>query len=390
MNFTKAEYLERLKKVKASMAEKGIDVLLVTDPANMCYLTGHDAWSFYVHQVVVVAQDDETPRFIGRHMDAFAGVVKTTWLGKDHVHSYTDDHVQSKTKHPMDYMAKLLIELGYGNKTIGVEMDAYYFTAKAYHRLQQGLPDAKLVDGDLIVNWVKIIKSDAEIEMIRRAGKIADKAMAAGIEAFNPGVRQCDVASAIMAAQIAGTEEFGGDYPSIVPLLPCGETAGAPHLTWNDSRYPDNLTMYIEIAGCYQRYHCPMCRTATIGKPSNEVLNVAKATIEGLGAALDVVRAGTTCEEVEATWRKTVAKYGVEKESRIGYSTGLNYPPDWGEHTASLRPGDTTVLQPNMVFHCIAGMYYDDYGISISQCFRVTENGHEKMSNFPFDLVVKN
>lgn len=59
MPFEKAEYLERLKKVKKSMADKGIDVLLITDPANMCYVTGHNAWSFYVHQMVLIDMDDE-------------------------------------------------------------------------------------------------------------------------------------------------------------------------------------------------------------------------------------------------------------------------------------------------------------------------------------------
>ena len=146
--------------------------------------------------------------------------------------------------------------------------------------------------------------------------------------------------------------------------------------------------MYIEIAGCHQRYHCPMSRTVCLGDPPKEVDKAAKVTIEGLQAALDTIKPGALCEDVEAAWRTTVAKYGVEKESRIGYSTGLNYPPDWGEHTASLRPGDKTVLQPNMVFHCIPGMYYDDFGISISQCIRVTETGYERMSNFPFDLIV--
>lgn len=389
MPFEKSEYLDRLQKVKASMAEKGIDVLLVTDPANMCYLTGHNAWSFYVHQIVVVAQDDEMPRFIGRYMDAFCGVVKTTWLTEDHVHAYSDDHVQSLTKHPMDYMAAILKEYGYGNKTIGVEMDAYYFTAMAFNRLQAGLSDAKFVNGDGIVNWVKIIKSDKEIELIRKAGIVVDNAMKAGIDAFVGGARQCDVAAAIIQAQVKGTPEVGGDYTSIMPLMPSGETSGAPHLTWDESRYPHNLSMFIEIAGCHQRYHCPMSRTVSLGQPRDIVREYADHTIEGLTAALETIKPGIACEEVEAAWRNTVAKYGIEKESRIGYSTGLNYPPDWGEHTASLRPGDKTILQPNMVFHVIPGMYYDDFGISISQCIRVTETGYEKMSHFPFDLVIK-
>ena len=200
MMFEKAEYMERLAKVKKSMSERGIDVLFISNPANMCYLTGHNAWSFYVHQAVIVALDDEMPHFLGRYMDAFAGVVKTTYLDENHVHPYPDYYVQNPTCHPMDHMAETLKNLGYGNKTIGVEMDNYWFSAAAYEALKKGLSDAKFVDGDLIVNWVKIIKSDAEIEMIRRAGKIVDAAMQAGIDAFHPGVRQCDVAAAIVNA----------------------------------------------------------------------------------------------------------------------------------------------------------------------------------------------
>ena len=111
--------------------------------------------------------------------------------------------------------------------------------------------------------------------------------------------------------------------------------------------------------------------------------------VDGLNAALDVVKPGVTAEEVEAAWREEVNKHGVSKESRIGYPTGLNYPPDWGEHTASLRPGDKTVLQPNMTFHCIPGVWYDDFGIEISQCFRVTETGYERLGQFPQELYLK-
>ena len=94
MMFTKEEYLARLDKVKKSMEKKGIDVLLVTNPANICYTIGYDAWSFYVHQIVVIAQDEEMPYFIGRYMDAFAGVVKMTYLDEKHVYAYPDYYVQ--------------------------------------------------------------------------------------------------------------------------------------------------------------------------------------------------------------------------------------------------------------------------------------------------------
>ncbi len=384
--FSREEFMERLDKVKKSMKEKDIDVLLISDPANMCYLTGHNAWSFYVHQMVLVDMNEEMPYFIGRYMDAFSGVVKTTYLDKEHVRAYSDDHVQSLTKHPMDYVAKVVKELGLDKKNIGVEMDNYYFTAKAYAQLQQGLPDANFKNGDLIVNWVRIIKSPAEIELMKRAGKIVEKAMQATIDTMAAGVRENDVVAAIYNAQIKGTDEFGGDYTAIVPMLPQGETAGAPHLTWSDKPYPDNTVVAVEIAGAHQRYHSPLARTISIGEPSEEVKRTAEITIEGLNAALEQFKPGNTAEMVEAAWNKVLKKYGFHKESRIGYSMGLNYPPDWGEHTASLRPGDKTVFEPGMTFHCIPGMYLDDYGVSISESVVITETGYETLANFPRKL----
>ena len=99
---------------------------------------------------------------------------------------------------------------------------------------------------------------------------------------------------------------------------------------------------------------------------------------------------GVVCEEVEAAWRRTIERHGIVKESRIGYSTGLNYPPDWGESTLSLRPGDRTELQPDMTLHVIPGVWLDDWGIEISECIRITENGAQPFCDFPRELLVKN
>ena len=105
--------------------------------------------------------------------------------------------------------------------------------------------------------------------------------------------------------------------------------------------------------------------------------------------ALDFIKPGVTAEEVEAVWANNLKKYGLFKESRIGYSTGLNYPPDWGEDTLSLRPGDKTVLKPNMTIHCIPGMYYEDFGVEISEAVLITENGCEPLANVERKLFVK-
>ncbi len=112
-------------------------------------------------------------------------------------------------------------------------------------------------------------------------------------------------------------------------------------------------------------------------------------TVEGLNLTLDAIKPGMRAEEVELIWRTHIAKVGLEKESRIGYAMGLNYPPDWGEHTASLRPGDQTILAPNMTFHMILGMWMDDYGFECSESFRVSEDGCETFADVPRKLFVK-
>jgi ectoine hydrolase len=388
LSFEVLEYKERIKNTKKRMDEAGIDVLLVTDPANMNYLSGYDGWSFYVHQLLVLFSDEEQPIWIGREMDASAAKV-TSWLSHDRIIPYTDDYVNSTIKHPMDFVADILKENGQAHRNVGVEMDTYYFTAKCYESLQKGLPNASFKDATSLVNWVKIIKSPREIDFMKKAARIVENAMQIGIESIQEGVRECDVVAKIYHAQISGTIEFGGDYPAIVPLLPAGEKTSTPHITWSDETYKKGDPVILELAGCYKRYHSPLARTLVIGDPPQKVKDLADVVVEGINATLDAIRPGMTCEEAESVWRESIAKSGFKKDSRIGYSMGLNYPPDWGEHTASIRPGDKTILQPNMTFHMIPGIWLDNYGVEISESFRVTETGCEVFADFPRKLFIK-
>ncbi len=371
------------------MSETGIEVLVLSDPANMNYLTGYDGWSFYVPQCVVLAIDEEMPLWIGRGMDA-AGARHTTFLTEENIIGYADHYVQSLERHPLNFVGDIIRGRGWGQRRIGVEMDAYYFTARSFAELQKSLPEAKFINGDLLVNWIRLIKSEAEIGFMREAGVIATKVMTTAIDRLQPGVRECDAVAAVYHAQMSGTPEFGGDYPSIVPMMPTGEKTSAPHLTWTDEPYQDEQMVNLELAACRHRYHCPIARTAYLGKqPPQKLVELAEHTVEGLNLTLDAIRPGMRAEEVELIWRHHIAKAGLEKESRIGYSLGLNYPPDWGEHTASLRPGDKTVLQENMTFHMILGMWMDSYGFECSESFRVSEGGCETFADVPRKLFVK-
>ena len=386
--FERSEYLDRMARAKKRMEAVGLDLLLVNDPANMCYLSGYNAWSYYTHQVLVVSPDSEEPIWIGRGMDATCGHA-TCWTKHENIVGYPDHYVQSTERHPMDWMSQWLTDRGWGGGTIGVEMDSYFYSALAHKRLVAGLPNAKFKDATGLVNWARVVKSPAEIALMKRAGKLVELAMKAAVDNIVPGNRECDAVGEILYAGIKGTEEFGGDYTAIMPLLPTGKGTSAPHITWSNKPFETGNGTIIEIAGCHERYHCPMARTVYLGTPPKDVSDTAKVVVEGLAAALDAVRPGVVAEEVEAAWRGVIAKHGIVKDSRIGYSTGLNFPPDWGEHTVSLRPGDRTELQPGMTLHCIPGVWGKAWGIEVSECFHVTDKGAVPFASYPRDLVVK-
>nr|WP_281374320.1 M24 family metallopeptidase [Halobacillus locisalis] len=377
-----------MSHTKKRMEDCGIDVLLITDPANMNYLSGYDAWSFYVHQMLVIVIDEDQPLWIGRYLDA-NGARLTTWIYEENVIAYPDHYVHSDQHHPMDFISEILIQIGQGNRTVGVEMDHYYFTGKALEQLRKGLPNARFKDATLLVNKVRMIKSDQEIEYMRRAAQIADLAMQKGVESIYPGVRECDTASEIYAHLIKGTPHYGGEYPAIVPLLPTGDRTSIPHLTWSDRPFVDGNAVIIELAGCYKRYHVPLARTISIGQPNEQLKQVTPVVLEGIQAVLQKAKPGITCGELEETWRTTIKKHGYEKEARLGYSVGLNYPPDWGEHTGSIRKGDPTVLQQNMTFHLIPALWFNKDGIEISETFRVTESGSERFTSYPQELIIR-
>jgi len=388
MLFEKEEYKQRLNKVKKSMQEKGIDLLISQDTSNMNYLTGYDAWSFYYAQCVIVHVDADEPICFVRAQDAGGAYIKT-YLKNENIFVYDEKYIHTWPLHPYDALVDLIKKKKWDNLSIGLEMDAHYFTAYCYEKIKNGLPNAKLVDCERLVNWTRVVKSDAEINYMKAAAKITQAAMKKAFEVINPGVRQCDAIAEIQSALTKGTSEFGGEYSAIVPLLPTGEGTSASHLTWTDDKFVEGEATIIEIAGAYKRYHCPMARTVLLGKPDQLKIDTMKKTNEALMSGVDAVKSGNTANDVAQAFWKVLDKYGIEKTSRTGYSIGIGYPPDWGEHTLNISKGDMTVLEPNVTFHMIAVMQFVGWGVEASESIRVTENGAELFCNLSKDLFIK-
>ncbi len=269
MLFTKEEYKQRLNKVKQSMQEKGIDLLISQDTSNINYLTGYDAWSFYYAQCVIVHVDADEPLLFVRAQDA-GGAYINCYIKRENIIAYDEKYIHTWPAHPYDAIVDLIKKRKWESLNIGLEMDAHYFTAYSYKKLLDGLPDAKLIDSERLVNWSRVVKSDAEIELMKKASVITQLGMKKAFECIKPGVRQNDAVSEITGTLIKGTKDFGGEYSSIVPLLPTGKGTSASHLTWSDTKFVEGEATIIELSGVYKRYHCPMARTVFLGKPDQK------------------------------------------------------------------------------------------------------------------------
>ena len=207
------------------MDAAGIDLLIVSDPSNMNWLTGYDGWSFYVHQAVVLPLDDD-PLWFGRGQDG-NGARLTSWLPEERIHAYPDHYVQS-TELPPDggpwppwsgIMAGVRAASAWRwTTTISPPPPIPLFSARV---AQRPLSDA--------TRW----STGSARSSRTRAGLHAQGRPHRGCHArahprvVEPGMRKSDLVAEIYDAALRGTTDFGGDYAAIVPLVPSGVEASA-------------------------------------------------------------------------------------------------------------------------------------------------------------------
>ncbi len=383
-DFSAQEYADRLSKTRSAMTARGIETLLVTDPSNMAWLTGYDGWSFYVPQMVILPAQG-APLWWGRTQDK-AGAAQTTWLDRSDLLDWPEEHVQHPDHHPVDALVLALRDRVW-TRGLGVEMDNYYYSAASHRILERAF--GEMIDATGLVNWQRAVKSDAEIDMMRKAGQLTAHMHGVLRDAFREGLPKNQLVAQVQAAGIAGLPDLAGDYPAIVPIAPSGREASASHITWNDRPLARGEATYFEISGCYRRYHCPASRSLFLGDPPDDIRRAETAVLTAIEATLAAARPGTTCEEIANCVYDSFARAGYEKANRTGYPIGLSYPPDWGERTMSLRPGDTTVLQENMTFHLMPGLWTPDWGLAITESFVVTPEGGQPLADIPREMVVK-
>ncbi|MDX0980350.1 M24 family metallopeptidase [Sinorhizobium medicae] len=378
--FPRSEYLRRLAAVKQEMERRDVGALVVVLPANITYLTGYTAKSGYVPQGLIVALNEEEPTFITRRMDAPAAVHQM-FVDRGRVIGYAESLIANPDKDGWDAIIDHLMEAGFGTGNIGIEEQTLSSqTVKKFHARAR---PASVVGFGNTVCWIRGIKSDLEIALMREAAAIADAGMLRAKEVMRPGMSEADAAAEIIAQLVRGAGGKQGTDVADFTLCASPRTSTA-HITWAEDEFRNGSQINIELAGVRHGYTSALMRTFSIGKPSDVLQRLHEGEVAGLEAALAVVKPGATCGEVSTAFNDTLKKFGFEKESRCGYAIGI----DWTEPTASFKIGDPTILKPNMTFHLMLGNWIDeDLGYAISETLRVTDVGAETFSTLPREII---
>jgi Xaa-Pro aminopeptidase len=368
------------------MSDAGLDALLVLNEGNMCYLTGYEGFSSYVPQAALVSLEDD-PYVILRAADVRCAEL-TCWLPHDRLIGYAETYVGTADRNPWTAIGEFVKDKVGTSARIGAEFTAQRgselgFTDHA--SLVQALGGRELHDGSGLVQKCKRVKSERELAYIMEAAVITDRAMHAAMDKIAVGVRQCDVAATIMSTLIAGTDTIPGGPSEESPWLyvgPAGGFANAPHLKWTDESYVPDQQTNLEFGAFRRRYACVLARTAYLGSPSARLREVSNGVIEAWHAGFDAMQPGRTCSDVARAVGDVLKRHGIRKETRCGYSVGL----DWIDGGASLAAHDDTELVPNMTFHLLVGIYERDYGYNFSESVRVTDDGAKSLSDVPRKL----
>ncbi|MEF2072890.1 M24 family metallopeptidase [Consotaella aegiceratis] len=361
--FSKAEYDARVAKAREGLAAAGLDVMIVTGPENIFYLTGQQTPGYYTFQALVLPVDGDTV-FVVRQLEVFNFIANTFISGA----AVYQDH-----EDPIAFLTKVIADKGWNGKRIAIDKRGWFLPIAVYEALQSAL--GAIGDAAGVVEKLRAIKSPAEIEKLERAASYVDAGMAAGLQAVMVGASENDLVAAMMGTAIAA----GSEYMGMEPLVSSGPRSGVPHGTWKRRRLAAGDPAFLEMAACHDRYHAALMRSAWLGTPPAEATEMMKVCQEALFVALDTIKPGVTCEAPHLAAQAVIDRAGYTDafRKRLGYSVGISFAPDWGEGAIlGLNKGITTELQPGMSFHLPPALrVYGRFTVGVSETIVVTETG---------------
>ena len=381
MTFPAEEYARRINELRERIAQRQLDAVVISDPANIMYLTDYQTTGYSFFQALVVPLEQE-PFMITRALEE-SNVIARTWVEITRPYPDTGDAMQM--------LVDALKEFGLANKRIGYERNSYFFPAYHQDVIHTTLKDGKLLDCFGIVEQGRICKSPDEIRIMKKAAVATEAGMAAGINACRAGATENEIGAAISD----GMFRAGGEAPAVMPYVTSGPRTMIGHATWEGRVVQENEHVFLEVGGCFRRYHTAMMRTVVLGELEPSMYEAQEIMKRALDSVHDMLQPGMTVSDVDNLVRNIISDndVGAKLITRSGYSIGIAFPPSWDEgYMLSLKQGQSTILREGMTFHLIPWMWGIDGNktCGISDTIYITKEGCSSFfENTPRDFTVK-
>lgn len=379
--FPMKEYKQRIDKVREKMKNLGVDAYMATNPENIFYLCGYQTLGYWYFQALVIPADD-SPFMVLRHLE-YANVEGRTYLAYNFTYQDHED--------PMKELKDAFVQFSLHNKKIGVELHSYFLRNTEFSTLKENLPDAEFFNVSGLTEDLRLVKSNLELESLKKAGRFTNLGMQSALSAAKIGQSE----NLIAAAFYQGALGAGSHYMAVPPFVASGPRSFLAHATFNNRTVEPNEFILVEGAAAYERYHAPTMRTIYMGKPEPWFRDIEMLLQEALTSAIRAMKPGVKAGEIDAINQSVISRndFGGRQNSRTGYSVGIAFAPDWGEgHILSLVKGDETELKKNMVFHVLsyieidASEYSQASRFGLTDSVYVTEQGGRSLIDLPYNI----
>ena len=380
LHFSVEEFKNRKDKVIKLLKEEKLDAILMFRQESMYWLTGYDTFGYVFFQTLVL--DKKGNIVLLTRAPDLRQAQNTSNINDIRI------WVDKNESNPTEDLKIILDELNLKGKKIGVEYEAYGLTGRNALRLNKSLENyCSIEDTSELVTKLRVIKSNEEINYVKKAANLADKALSEVWKHAKVGVSE----SKILAEMNKVIFEGGGDYPANEFIIGSGKNALLCRYQAEKQILNSRDQLTIEWAGTYRHYHSAMFRTIPIGKADPKHYKMHEACIETLSNCEIKLKPGNKIGEVFDIHAKTFDDLGY-KNSRMnacGYSLGATFSPNWMDWPM-LYTGNPYVIKPGNIFfmHMILMDSENNLAMNLGETYLVTESGNERLGNQKLDLVV--
>jgi Xaa-Pro dipeptidase len=381
LHFEPSEYQARIERTIKTLEENGLDGLLMFHQESMYYLTGYDTFGFCFFQCLYLGCDGRLA-LLTRSPD-LRQAQHTSNI--EDIRIWTDE----AGAQPALQLRDMLDSLGARAKRLGIETNAYgltHFNGKAVDAALDGF--CRLEEASDLISSLRGVKSPAELDYVRQAGRLGDAALVAAIEATFAGADEGD----ILAAQHAAVFSRGGDYPGNEFIIGSGRDALLVRYKSGRRKLSERDQLTLEFAGVYRHYHAALMRTFVIGEPQRRHIEMHDACREALDACEQALRPGHTAGNVFDAHAKVMDEHGMRPHrlNACGYALGAKFTPSWMDYPMFYH-GNPVEIRPNMVFFAHMVLMDSDNGaaMTLGRTYIVTENEAEPLSQHPLDLIMR-